>query len=164
MGRDFFDDVSGWEKGLHITLVLSFSLLLILQVISTVEPFRFYLNSTERFEGVAWPPGNHSRASGSSRHSKIEVELLEHAASPRVFVLINGRPAAIFNKQRVLIGVQEGDEILIDGSKLGGPLTFRVKGLSSQVLWPPSDYLITTNSSRVSLGKVKMKKDYGGGD
>ncbi len=93
---------------------------------------------------------------------KIEIVLLEHVAFPEVFVLINGRPVANFNKQRVLIGIQEGDEILIDGSRHEGPLTFRVKELSSGVLWPPSDYLVTTCSSSVSLGKVKMKKNYGG--
>ncbi|HHW41939.1 MAG TPA: hypothetical protein GXX19_12495 [Syntrophomonadaceae bacterium] len=163
MGRDFFDEASGWEKGLHITLVLTFFFLLLLQVIFTVEPFRYHLSSTERLEGVVWSAGNYSGAPESGHDMvKIEIVLVEHVASPQVFVLINGRPAASFNKQRTLIDIREGDEILIDASRHKGPLTFRVKELSSEVLWPPSDYLVTTCSSCVSLGRVKMKKNYGG--
>lgn len=166
MELDIFDRTGSWEKVLYLILVVVFFFLLFFQVLCQREPFWSALNAVERLEGVTWSPNNCSQVQASGQGvAKIEIATFNHVAVfPPIDIIINCQKVVSFKKESVVITVRDGDEILIDGSKHKEPLTFRIKRLSAAVLWPPSDYLVTTSSSRVSLGRVKMKNYSGWGD
>lgn len=166
MELDIFDRTDSWEKVLYLILVAVFFFLLFFQVFCQRKPFWSALNTVESLEGVAWSPNNCSQAQASYQGvAKIEIATLNHVAVfPPIDIIINSQKAVSFKKESIVITVRDGDEILIDGTKHKAPLTFRIKRLSAAMLWPPSDYLVTTSLSRVSLGRVKMKNDTGWGD
>jgi hypothetical protein len=52
MGRRFFERLERWEKKLQVFVVVLFSLLIVLQLLMTKEPIRFYLSFAEQMEGI----------------------------------------------------------------------------------------------------------------
>jgi hypothetical protein len=159
MRRSIFDRMERWEKGLQIFLVILFSLMVILQVVMTKEPFRFYLSFAERMEGIPWPQGSSmvTQPAGEAV-GEIKIELCNYFILPQAAVYVNGKKTAGFEEREVLLTVRPGDEIILDGTAYPYPLTFQVCAVSSGVSWPPINYQVTTDKSRVSLGKVKMER------
>lgn len=159
MGRKFFDRLEQWEKGLQVILALSFAFLVILQVLMTQEPFRFYLSFAERMEGISWPEGE--PATGllpPETVGEVKIKLCSYFLLPKAAVFVDGKEVARFQEQEILLQVRSGDELLIDGSAYDCPLTFQVTAVSPEVCWPPANYRVTTNASRVSLGTVRMER------
>lgn len=158
MGRRFFEHLERWEKRLQVFVVLLFSLLIILQMFMTKDPFRFYLSFAEQMEGI--PLSNQDLAvtnPGQKEVGEVKIEICSYFILPRVVVYVNGREAASFQEREVLLPVQAGDEIVVDGTAYQYPITFQVSTVSKGVSWPPVNYQVTTDASRVSLGKVGIK-------
>ncbi len=158
MPGSFFHKLEKWERRLQAFLIICFVGLVILQLMFTKEPFRFYLSFAERLEGVPWSEENLPAAvQAEERLGRIEIALTGYFSLPRAVVLVNGREAAKFTEREVWIKVKEGDEIQIDGSAYACPLNFQVVKCSPEVIWPLVNYHVTTNGSRVSMGKVELK-------
>lgn len=160
MGIKFFGRLEQWEKGLQVILALFFAFLIIFQILMAREPFRFYLSFAERMEGIPWSEGEPAASFLSSEAvGEIKIKLCSYFLLPKAAVFINGREAARFQEQEVILRVRSGDELLIDGSAYDCPLIFQVTAVSSGVCWPPANYRVTTNASQVSLGKVQIEND-----
>lgn len=159
MGNNFFDRLEQWEKWLQVVLAVSFAFLVILQVFMTQDPLRFYLSFAERMEGVPWPGGEPAvTLPVQKRVGKVKIKLCSYFSFPGVVVLVNGREVAGFQDKEVTLHVRSGDEIMVDGSAYACRLIFQVTAVSRDVCWPPADYLVTTDASRVSLGKVRIER------
>jgi hypothetical protein len=158
MGRHFFERLERWEKGLQVIVVLLFSLLVFFQMFMGKEPIRFYLSFAEQMEGV--PLSSQDLAVTSLRQKEVgEVKLKidSYFILPGAAVYINGKKAAGFQEREVLFPVKAGDEIVLDGSAYPYPITFQVSAVSQGVCWPPVNYRVRTDTSRVSLGKVRIE-------
>ncbi|HHY31170.1 MAG TPA: hypothetical protein GX520_10940 [Syntrophaceticus sp.] len=158
MGRHFFERLERWEKGLQVIVVLLFSLLVFFQMFMGKEPIRFYLSFAEQMEGV--PLSSQDLAVTSLRQKEVgEVKLKidSYFILPGAAVYINGKKAAGFQEREVLLPVKAGDEIVLDGTAYPYPITFQVSAVSQGVCWPPVNYRVTTDTSRASLGKVRIE-------
>lgn len=159
MGKSIFDRLEYWEQKLKVILALFFSFLIVLQILLTQEPVRFYLSFAERLEGVPWP-GRESAAAFSlpTATGEVKIRVCSYFSLPRAVVLVNGREVADFQDGEVSLKVCSGDEIVIDGSTYDCQLVFQITAVSMGVLWPPVDYRVTTDASQVSLGRVWIER------
>ncbi len=158
MGREFFKRLERWEKRLQVFVVILFSLLVILQPFMSRDPLRFYMSFAEKMEGV--PLSGHFSAVNNQDRGRVgyvKIEMQNYFILPRAVVSVNGEDAAAFEERDVLLTVEAGDEIVIDGTAYPYPITFQVSSVSEGVCWPPVNYQVSTDSSRVSLGKVKFE-------
>lgn len=157
MGKHFFQHLERWEKRLQVFIIILFSLLVILQTLMMKDPIRFYLSFAEQMEGI--PLSNQMTLTSLSQKEvgKVKIKIQGYYNLSRAVVYINGKRAAIFQEQEVLLPVRVGDEIIIDGTAYSYPITFQVSEVSQGVCWPPVNYQVTTDTSRVSLGKVRIK-------
>lgn len=157
MRRDFFEILESCERRLQLFLALCFVCLIVVQLIYTQDPYRFYLSFAERLEGIAWQDHEFAAAGQrSGEQGRIKITS-EDPVIPGVTVLANGRPVAEFTQRELWLQVTDGDEILIDGSSIAGSLTFTVTGVSPGVSWPTPRYQVTTNAGSVSLGRVRVE-------
>lgn len=158
MGRQFFKRLERWEQRLQIIVILLFSLLVVLQMFMAKDPLRFYLSFAEQMEGVPLYNQDMGVAKpGQEQNGEIKIKMHGYFVLPRVVILINGSEVASFQEREISLAVQAGDEITIDGTAYPYPITFQVSAVSQGVSWPPINYQVSTDNSRVSLGKVKMK-------
>lgn len=159
MGKSIFDRLEQWEQKLKVILALFFSFLIVLQILLTQEPVRFYLSFAERLEGVPWPGGEAAVVFPlPSATGEVKIRLCSYFSFPQAVVLVNGREVADFRDGEVAVKVHSGDEIMIDGSAYDCQLAFQVTAVSRGVVWPPVDYRVTTDASQVSLGKVWIER------
>jgi len=155
--RRIFQALERWEKRLQLLLIILFSLMVVFQVVMMREPFRFYLSFAERMEGIPWPQGSSMvTQSAGQAVGEVRIELCNYIIHTKAAVYINDKKAASFEDREVLLTVRPGDEIIVDGTAYPYPLTFQVSAVSENVSWPPKRQQVTTDGSRVSLGKVKF--------
>ncbi len=158
MGRNFFERLEHWEKGLQIILALLFSLLVTLQMFMTNDPIRFYLSFAEQMEGVPWSEQSFAVTQpGQKAVGEVKIKLCSYFILPRVIVYVNGKETASFEEREILLSVRAGDEIIVDGTAYSYPLKYQVSSVSPGVCWPEINYQVTTNASRASLGKVQIE-------
>ncbi|HHV35639.1 MAG TPA: hypothetical protein GXX59_08700 [Syntrophomonadaceae bacterium] len=158
MGRRFFKHLERWEKRLQVFVVVLFSLLVILQMFMTKDPLRLYLSFAEQMEGI--PLANQDLAVtnlGQKEVGEVKIKIDSYFILSQVIVYVNGKETASFQEREILLPVKVGDEIMIDGTAYPYPITFKVSAVSRGVCWPPVNYRVTTDTSRVSLGKVRIK-------
>lgn len=158
MGRRFFERLERWEKKLQVFVVVLFSLLIVLQLLMTKEPIRFYLSFAEQMEGIPLSDQNLAVTNpGRQDVGTVKVKICSHFVLPQVVVYVNGQEAANFQEREVSLSVRPGDEIIIDGTAYPYPILFQVSETSKKVCWPQVNYQVTTDTSRVSLGKVRFE-------
>jgi hypothetical protein len=158
MGRRFFERLERWEKKLQVFVVVLFSLLIVLQLLMTKEPIRFYLSFAEQMEGIPLSDQSLKVANSSWQDvGSVKVKICSHFVLPQVVVYVNGQEAANFQEREVSLSVRAGDEIIIDGTAYPYPILFQVSETSKNVCWPQVNYQVTTDTSRVSLGKVRFE-------
>lgn len=159
MGRRFFEHLERWEKRLQVFVVLLFSLLIVVQLLMTKDPIRFYLSYAEQMERI--PVSGHNLVvtdhPGRQGPGSVKVEICGYFALPQAAIYVNGEQAANFQEREVLLSVRPGDEIVIDGTVYSYPIVFQVSETSEQVCWPQVNHQVTTDASRVSLGQVRFE-------
>jgi len=99
-------------------------------------------------------PGAQPRLEGLDSGLWLQVHVTGERPWPRVAVLLNGRPAAYFRTADVVVPVNPGDLIEIDGTLAPRVLVFWVTAVGDAVLAPrPGTYTATYRSIAV-LGRV----------
>ena len=158
MERRFIERLERWEKRLQVFVVLLFSLLIVVQLLMTKDPIRFYLSFAEQMEGI--PVSEHNLAvtdPGRQEVGSVKVKICGHFVLPQAAIYVNGQKVADFQEREVLLSVRAGDEIIIDGTAYLCPIVFQVSETSNKVCWPQVNHQVTTDASRVSLGQVRFE-------
>jgi hypothetical protein len=102
MGRRFFERLERWEKKLQVFVVVLFSLLIVLQLLMTKEPIRFYLSFAEQMEGIPLSDQSLKVANSSWQDvGSVKVKICSHFVLPQVVVYVNGQEAANFQEREV---------------------------------------------------------------
>ncbi|HBI27929.1 MAG TPA: hypothetical protein DDY25_09395, partial [Peptococcaceae bacterium] len=112
MGRRFIERLERWEKRLQVFVVLLFSLLIVVQLLMTKDPIRFYLSFAEQMEGI--PVSEHNLAvtdPGRQEVGSVKVKICGHFVLPQAAIYVNGQKVADFQEREVLLSVRAGDEI-----------------------------------------------------
>lgn len=157
MQKELSDKLDDIEVFLKLFLIVFLISLILVQVLLTKEPYRSYLNLSERLEGITWSDTTDSNFMQSVHTGKIMITSGCYFLLPDVKVLVNNRQVNKFICNSVVVSVKDGDEISIDASAYDCPLKFKVVDVSPEISWPPVNYQIITSGSVVRLGKIKFR-------
>lgn len=140
-----------FEKLISLLLIISFSFLLIVQIINyrselsintsifSKDSYAYLLNSENVEKGMI------VLKNMNNKHKDIDV-------------LVNGEYVADFKeKDEVEITVYHNDIIEIDGTKYNNKINIKVVGISKNINSPELDTIITTSQSIEILGRVQIK-------
>lgn len=105
---DVFERLERWEKSCKFCCG-SFSLLIVLQLLMTKEPIRFYLSFAEQMEGIPLSDQSLKVANSSWQDvGSVKVKICSHFVLPQVVVYVNGQEAANFQEREVSLSVRAG--------------------------------------------------------
>jgi len=140
-----------FEKLLIISLIISFSFLLVVQLSGYGRGLSI---TTSLFD-----EGNYTNLLKREGISKGIIVLRNlNYDYKNVSVLVNGEYVADFNKSsEVKIPVYNNDIIEIDGTKYNNKVNVKVVGISSNIDSPQLNKIVTTSQSIEILGRVQIK-------
>ncbi|NLW22475.1 MAG: hypothetical protein GXY88_04330 [Tissierellia bacterium] len=140
------------EKVLIGVAIICITFLLLIQFMAYVNNYSIL---TSRFN---WP-SRYTSYSHSLYYGKGVVILKNMMPEYKdVNVLVNGEYFTDFTKgEEVEITVYDNDLIEIDGTKYNEKLHFKIIGISSNVVSPKLDSLVTVSQSIEIVGKVQLK-------
>lgn len=140
-----------FEKLLIISLITSFSFLLVVQLSNYGRGLSI---TTSLFD-----EGNYTNLLKGEGISKGIIVLRNlNYDYKNVSVLVNGEYVADFSKSsEVKIPVYNNDIIEIDGTKYNNKVNVKVVGISSNIDSPQLNKIVTTSQSIEILGRVQIK-------
>ncbi|HAA89472.1 MAG: Putative membrane protein [Thermoanaerobacterales bacterium 50_218] len=154
----FFCKLNKIEKIFEFILFFVFIALVSGQFLFTGEPFRFYWSLAERMEGVPWEETVCKLfPEKADLTGKVEIELISNFCFPEARVLVNGEEVANFQERKVVVQVQEGDLLQIDGTAYSCELIFRVKEVAPGIIWPSPFFQVETKGNIATIGEVVME-------
>lgn len=128
-------------------------LLIIFQAIMLNDTARVFLNYTTRLEGDSLQETGLLSAKG-----KIIVKLENQELCSDALLLVNGEPAARFDKREIEVQVKNNDLIEIDTSRVKNQIIyFTVVGISDNVLEPSIGTRIKAKNKIEVISRIKLK-------
>lgn len=156
------------EKALLRLTIGACVLLVIAQAFLTNDDARRLMSYVDRLEGTsltaAFDKGPTSQAAASRARQPVvplagaptvTLRLVGRRSARLAVVLVDGRPAAAFTAGEVVVKVDDGDLIEIDGADYREELRVTVSAVDGGVIEPAPGTTVTTKRSIAIVGRVK---------
>ena len=159
--RDIYDFMTGIEKLLFSTVVLTLTGMAIAQILLTDESWRNYLNFASRLESQKIVINNFPQtevpASASIQNlGSVTLELQRYEMLPHAYVLVNGKETKKFLTKTVSVPVRNGDILEIDGTYYKKPFDVIIKEATDNIQNPKKNKKITVNQDITLVSEVKL--------
>jgi len=144
---DFFQT---FIKKLCFILII---ILIISQVLFTIEPFNYLLNKSYKLEGKSV-----SYINPVAQNGDIELTIqndLEYTSE--ILVLINGEVNSKFHKNSVALSVKEGDIIEVQGKNIQNLVSIKITHISDDIILPKVNKTFIISNSIEFISKIKFK-------
>lgn len=162
-----------WEKLILRIAVLGFTVLLVGQILLTLDTPRKYLSRVDKLEGeavtfqmpmVAEKPltitENAPVASPFTllrERRALVVRMIQPNPDPAIYITVNGQRAGDFRRGDVKLVVYEGDYIEIDASASQTIANFIVNVPGGGLLYPEDGFVLEGKEGPIPVGKVKFR-------
>lgn len=165
--RRFWHILEGLERILFRVLIVGFVILaltqLALPMLLPTDLTTRTLILNDAFEGEKELLSGHNEgvktALKANKHiGSITFRLDNFSSLQRTKVLVNGQEITDFNEKEVTIGVNDGDEVVIDGSFYKPVIKIRIIELSDNIKNLKLNQEILITSEIVSLGEVRVEE------
>ncbi len=127
--------------------------LIISQILFTVEPFNYLLNKSYKLEGKSVSYMNPAIKTGDMELT-IQDDL-EYTSE--IQVLINGEVNSKFHKNSMVLSVKEGDIIEVQGKNIQNFATLKITRLSDSIILPKVNKTFIISNSIEFISKIKFK-------
>lgn len=135
-------------------LCFIFILILVLsQVLFTVEPFNYFLNKTYKLEGKSvnyiYP---------AIKNGTIELTLendLKYGSE--ILVFLNGEVYSKFHKNSIVLSIKEGDIIEVQGKNIENLVRIKIAYVSDNIISPRTNKTFFVSNSIEFISKIKFK-------
>jgi len=152
-GNNQHDIIYNVERLIFKAVIVGIILLIIFQASMLNETVRVFLNYTTRLEGDSL-----QEAGLLSERGMIIVKIENEELFPDALLLVNGEPAAGFDKKEIEIQVKNNDLIEIDASRIKKqPIYVTVIGISDNVLKPTIGMRIRAKNKIQIISRIKLK-------
>lgn len=161
--RSRFDRVARRAERLALHTLLAAALLLVAGQLAMTHPdLRWYLSPVERWEGVPLAASDAVQVmaetlGGGPDRPWVRITLWNRRRAPGAVVLVNGAEVAAFTGREVVVAVDQGDVLEVDGLAVRSPLVFRITATHPAVADPPAGMEFATRSSIAYLGQVRLR-------
>jgi hypothetical protein len=117
-----------FEKFLFTAFLISFLLLVAVQITLSSPALRPFVSVDGRYEGVPMKTEEYLYDAG-----EVTLELVKPKSETNIGILLNGELAAGFSEPQITLEVLDGDVIEIDASNAKGEVEVRISGVSSNI-------------------------------
>ncbi len=147
-----------------LRLAVSFLAILFLsQMIMANSTLRNFFNHVERLEGEEIAIEQIKETLATKDFENIDIHHLEFTLDgnpePELEILVNNEVRGSFKNNKVLLEVEAGDLIEIDGESVKKNITVKVTSTGSMIKTPPVGYTVTTYGTNELVGWITINKD-----
>lgn len=160
MSRNRLHKVSAsFDLGLQFTVAIVLFLLVMVQIFFSGYPLGLLLDPVAKTYGETWL-GSHPAAAVATNEiqnkiwSTVTIKAEKYSCLNKARLLINGQYITDFRNNPVTVRVLDGDTLEIDTSYYKHALTFKIVGVSMDIVYPKVGALFTNDDSKI-LFRVK---------
>jgi hypothetical protein len=137
--RWFKEGTSRFERVLIHTAALLLIMVIVSQTLLTQPAVRRMFSLVDRLEGEPYTP-----AMGMEDELYVELSIINSVEGDGVSVRVNGQAVAAFgNSKTVMVSVNEGDHVEIDGDVPAQVVEIKVSAVSEKLVSPQEGKVIT---------------------
>lgn len=140
-----------FENILFSTCIICFCVLILVQILLVIPSVRSSLNLSDKSVGSPLSSDEYLYNQGQMTLQMIGIE-----PDPLLCILVNGEPAAMFEKMEMSINVKDGDVVEIDGSQSQIGHIVKVEGITSNINSDCLNAVVTVEKDMRKLLKVRI--------